>query len=55
MRLNIDVPAIVGLFGDAVQNTVELILGLLPLGLTVFATIWGIKVAMRFFKQTAKG
>lgn len=53
--VQIDSSAIIGSFGSAVTTTIELIMGLVPLALTIFTTIWAIKLAMRFFRGTAKG
>lgn len=36
----------------AVTDTINMMMAILPIGLTVFATVWGVKKAMRFFKST---
>lgn len=38
---------------QAVNETVGLITDLLPLALTIFATMWGVRKALQFFKRTA--
>lgn len=37
---------------SAVADTLEMFAAVLPIGLTVFAALWGIKKAIRFFKAT---
>lgn len=37
----------------AATDTIELILGLLPIALTVFAVTWGVRKGMKFFKGAA--
>lgn len=47
------VDAVVSGVGQAVSDTVGLVTSLLPLAMTVFATIWGIRRAIRFFKSAS--
>lgn len=37
---------------SAVTDTLEMFAAVLPIGLTVFAALWGIRKAIRFFKST---
>lgn len=34
----------------AVNDTIAMMMDLLPIALTVFAAVWGVKKAIRFFK-----
>lgn len=36
----------------AVTDTLEMFAAVLPIGLTVFAALWGIRKAIKFFKST---
>ncbi|MCP1187564.1 hypothetical protein [Paenibacillus sp. 1781tsa1] len=47
-----DGAAVVTAVTTAVTDTLQLMMDLLPLGLTIFAAGWGIKRAMKFFKGT---
>lgn len=39
--------------GQAVTDTLALMAGLLPIALSVFAMVWGVRKAMRFFKAAS--
>lgn len=40
--------------GDVITDTITIFAGLLPLALTVFAAVWGVRKAMSFFRTAAK-
>ena len=48
----LDAATITSSFTTAVGNTLELFAALLPIALTVFAAVWGIRKAMQFFKAS---
>lgn len=45
-----DVSEITSAFSSMVTDTISLFMGILPVALTVFATVWGVQKAIRFFK-----
>lgn len=47
------VSAVVSGVGQAVTDTIDLITSVLPLAMTVFAVMWGIRKALRFFRSAA--
>lgn len=49
----LDTATVTTAVSGAVTDTIALMSGLLPYALTVFAAIWGVKKAMRFFKGAA--
>ena len=49
----IDPSVVTSAVSTAVQNTITMMAGLLPLALTVFAATWGIRKAIRFFKASS--
>lgn len=49
----LDSAAIVSGFTTAANDTIGLITDLLPIALTVFVAMWGIRKAQQFFKRTA--
>lgn len=51
--VGIDSSAVVSAVTTAVGDTIGLMTSLLPIALTVFAAMWGIRKAMKFFKSTA--
>lgn len=48
-----DSASVVSGITTAVTDTLGLITDLLPLAMTVFATMWGIKKAIQFFKKAS--
>ncbi len=50
--VGIDPAIVVGAFTKSVNSTLTLMAALLPIGLGVFATVWGVRKAIRFFKAT---
>lgn len=52
VAVGIDASVVTGAFTTAVNSTITMMAGLLPVGLTVFATVWGVRKAIRFFKAT---
>lgn len=46
----IDSSQIVAAVTTAVNDTISLMTALLPIALTVFAAIWGVRKALKFFK-----
>lgn len=51
--VKIDSTAVTTAVSGAVSDTIALMTSLLPYALTIFAAIWGVKKAMRFFKGAA--
>jgi hypothetical protein len=49
--VKLDPSLITGAVGTAVNDTIGLMGSLLPLALTIFAAIWGVRKAMGFFKK----
>lgn len=47
------VQAVVTGVGQAVTDTIDLVTSILPLAMTVFAVMWGIRKALRFFRSAA--
>lgn len=50
--LGIDAATIIASFTTASADVLALMAGLLPVALGIFATTWGVRKAMRFFKST---
>lgn len=49
----LDPAAVVSGVQTAVSQTFTMIAGLLPIALTVFAALWGVKKAIGFFKKAS--
>lgn len=50
---SLDTASVVSAVSGAVGDTLDLMVDLLPYALAVFAAIWGVRKAIRFFKATA--
>lgn len=50
--MGIDASVIISAFTTASADVLVLMAGLLPVALGIFATSWGVKKAMKFFKAT---
>lgn len=50
--MGIDASTIITAFSTAAGDVLVLMAGLLPVALGIFATSWGVRKAMRFFKAT---
>lgn len=49
----LDTSAVIAGVSNAVTETLSMITDLIPLAMTIFAALWGIKKAIGFFKKAA--